>query len=590
MIHQDFTLRDCITLDFEFRPIGGREGNPTEVICMVAHEIRTGKYHRLFQEDLYKLKVPPFPVDETDIVVAYFASAEMACFKALGWPMPKNVLDLYAEFRNKTNGLPYLPGGRSLIGAMKFFGLDSIAVEHKEEMRTLALRGGPYSDHERIALLDYCQSDVDALLPLLSTMLPGVDLPRALLRGHYNIAVAAMETYGTPIDMKTYTDLCQLWGKIKGELILVVDTEYGVYQDGVFKSELFEKYLARKTIPWPRTATGKLKLDEDTFKEMSKAYPSLLPLRNLRDCLAKLRLSDLYVGADGRNRCLLSQFSSITGRNQPSTTKFIFGLSKWLRGLIQPRSGMAVAYIDWSQQEFGIAAALSQDANMLAAYLSGDPYLAFAKQSGAVPQSATKHSHPDVRDQYKQCVLATQYGMGAESLAERLGEPELRARQLLDMHKKVYRTFWAWSDNLYNATVAFNRVATLFGWQLHVQPDLNPRSLRNFPMQANAAEMLRIACILIHEKGINICAPVHDAILIESKEEDIESDIQIAQACMREASRILLNGFELSSEVEIFKHPQRFLNPSSEEFWNQVMTIKDRLLKTLSVNLTPTCQ
>ncbi len=109
-------------------------------------------------------------------------------------------------------------------------------------------------------------------------------------------------------------------------------------------------------------------------------------------------------------------------------------------------------------------------------------------------------------------------------------------------------------------------------------------------MQANAAEMLRIACILIHEKGINICAPVHDAILIESKEEDIESDIQIAQACMREASRILLNGFELSSEVEIFKHPQRFLNPSSEEFWNQVMTIKDRLLKTLSVNLTPTCQ
>lgn len=590
MIHQDFTLCDYITLDFEFRPIGGREGNPSEVICMVAHEIRTGKYHRLFQEDLYKLKAPPFPINETAIVVAYFASAEMACFKALGWPMPKNVLDLYAEFRNKTNGLPYLPGGRSLIGAMKFFGLDSIAIEHKEEMRALALRGGPYSHYERTALLEYCQSDVDALLPLLSAMLPEVDLPRALLRGYYNIAVAAMETYGTPIDMQTYTDLCHLWDKIKGELILEVDAEYEVYQDSVFKSGLFEKYLAKKSIPWPRTATGKLKLDEETFKEMSKAHPSLLPLRNLRDCLAKLRLNDLYVGTDGRNRCLISQFSSITGRNQPSTTKFIFGLSKWLRGLIQPRPGMAVAYIDWSQQEFGIAAALSQDANMLAAYLSGDPYLAFAKQSGAVPQNATKHSHPDARNQYKQCVLATQYGMGAESLADRLGEPELRARQLLDMHKKVYRTFWAWSDNLYNATVAFNRVATLYGWQLHVQPDLNPRSLRNFPMQANAAEMLRIACILLHEKGINICAPVHDAILIESKEEDIERDIQITQACMKEASRILLDGFELSSEVEIFRHPQRFLDASSEVFWNQVMTIKDRLLKPLSVNLTPTCQ
>ncbi|WP_114652601.1 hypothetical protein [Polynucleobacter necessarius] len=86
----------------------------------------------------------------------------------------------------------------------------------------------------------------------MSAMLPEVDLPRALLRGHYNIAVAAMETYGTPIDMQTYTDLCHLWDKIKGELILEVDTEYEVYQDSVFKSELFEKYLAKKSIPWPR--------------------------------------------------------------------------------------------------------------------------------------------------------------------------------------------------------------------------------------------------------------------------------------------------------------------------------------------------
>lgn len=169
---------------------------------------------------------------------------------------------------------------------------------------------------------------------------------------------------------------------------------------------------------------------------MSRAHPSLLPLRNLRDCLAKLRLNDLYVGSDGRNRCMLSQFSSITGRNQPSTTKFVFGLSKWLRGLIQPSPGMAIAYIDWSQQEFGIAAALSQDKNMLAAYLSGDPYLAFAKQAGAVPQNATKHSHPNERNQYKQCVLATQYGMGAESLAGRLGTSRITGKTALRYAQK----------------------------------------------------------------------------------------------------------------------------------------------------------
>ena len=584
MFIQDFTLRDCVTLDFEFRPLGGREGNPPEVICMVAHEIGTGKYHRLFQEDLYQLREPPFPSDGATVVVAYFASAEMACFKALGWPMPRNILDLYAEFRNKTNGLPYLPGGRSLLGAMKFFGLDSIAPEHKEEMRTLALRGGPYNYHERLALLEYCQSDVDALLPLLNAMLPEVDQPRALLRGQYNIAVAAMETFGTPIDVQTYIDLCNYWDKIKDGLILEVDSAYGVYQDGVFKSHLFEKYLARKNIQWPRTLTGKLKLEEGTFKDMAKANPDLLPLRNLRDCLAKLRLSDLYVGADGRNRCLLSQFSSITGRNQPSTTQFIFGLSKWLRGLIQPPPGMAIAYIDWSQQEFGIAAALSRDVNMLAAYLSGDPYLAFAKQAGAVPPNATKYTHPDERNQYKQCVLATQYGMGAESLADRLGTPELRAKQLLGMHKKVYRTFWAWSDNLYNATVTFNKIATLYGWQLHVQPDLNPRSLRNFPMQANAAEMLRLACILMHEKGINICAPVHDAFLIEAPENQIDEVVLVAKACMEEASSILLDGFRLASDSKVIRNPERFHEDSSQPFWDRVMGILERIKSSEKVN------
>jgi DNA polymerase I-like protein with 3'-5' exonuclease and polymerase domains len=84
----------------------------------------------------------------------------------------------------------------------------------------------------------------------------------------------------------------------------------------------------------------------------------------------------------------------------------------WLRGLILPEEGCGLAYIDWEQQEFGIAAALSGDANMLEAYDSGDPYLAFAKQAGAAPPNATKASHGTLREQFKACALAVQYGMG----------------------------------------------------------------------------------------------------------------------------------------------------------------------------------
>src|SRR5208283_6051431 len=83
----------------------------------------------------------------------------------------------------------------------------------------------------------------------------------------------------------------------------------------------------------------------------------------------------------------------------------------------------AVAYVDWSQQEFGIAAALSGDRAMMDAYRSGDPYLAFGKQAGRIPADGTKQTHAAERDLFKTCVLGVQYGMGAASLAGRIGKP-----------------------------------------------------------------------------------------------------------------------------------------------------------------------
>ena len=160
-------------------------------------------------------------------------------------------------------------------------------------------------------------------------------------------------------------------------------------------------------------------------------HPELAPLRELRVSLSLLRLSDLAIGPDGRNRCLLSAFQARTGRNQPSTSKFIFGPAVWLRSLIKPTPGHALAYIDWSQQEFGIAAALSGDTAMLAAYQSGDPYLTFAKQAGAARPTATKQTHQAIREHFKACALAVQYGMEEESLGQRIGQSPARARELL---------------------------------------------------------------------------------------------------------------------------------------------------------------
>lgn len=571
-----------VIVDFEYHPIDGREGNPIEVICGVFKNTTTGEVVRLWHDDLCRLTAPPFLETPNTILVAYYASAELNCFKVLGWARSMSVLDLYAEFRNHTNGLELIHG-RSLIGALQYFGIPATESAHKSEMRALALRGGPYTEQEKADLLEYCTADVQMTQKLLAAMLDAIDLPRALLRGQFCVPLAEMESHGSPVDYAMLRDLRDYWEPIKAELIRMTDADFQVFENGTFKEDRFARYLATHQIRWPHHESGRLKLDDDTFKDMARAYPQLKPLRALRDSLAKLRLSALEVGLDGRNRCMLSPFGAITSRNTPSSTRFIFGWPKWARGLIQPKPGRSIAYLDYSQQEFGVAAALSGDPNMLHAYQSGDPYLAFAIQSGAVPADATKHTHPIERAQYKQCVLAVQYGMGPDSLALRINQPVIRARQLLEQHRRIYRRFWAWSDAVFNGAVANNRLRTLYGWQLQLKPDLNPRSVRNFPMQATAAEMLRVACILIHERGVQLCAPVHDAILIEAPDDQIDKHVRITQDCMNRASEIVLNGFRVTGDIRILRYPERFLDDESRPFWDQVIDLVTRA-KALAQN------
>jgi hypothetical protein len=255
-------------------------------------------------------------------------------------------------------------------------------------LRKLILAGGPWAESDRAAIIDYCATDIDALERLLPAMLPRIDLPRALLRGRYMAAAAAMEWNGTPIDVPTLTLLRENWEHIQDALITEIDSAYGVFDGRTFKANRWAAYLARNNIPWPMLESGQLALDQATFRQMAAAHSVVAPMHELRHALSELRLNDLAVGKDWRNRTILSAFRSRTGRNQPSNTRFIFGPSVWLRSLIKPLPGYGIAYVDWAVQEFAISAIWSNDAAMLAAYQSGDPYLTFGKQIDAIPADA----------------------------------------------------------------------------------------------------------------------------------------------------------------------------------------------------------
>jgi hypothetical protein len=510
--------------DSEYLP---RPGDLVLPVCFVAKELRSGQVWRQWMGEFGS--EPPYPIDKNTLFVAFSIPAELSVSRANGWRDPARALDLFAERRLAVNGLPWREGAWTLLGAMVDHGLDPGPSAIKDAMRDRIIAGPPFTHNERAEILAYCERDVNGTAQLLERMLPRIlsrphGLVHALNRGSYGIAVAAMEATGAPVDTSTLDRFRFNWPAIKDQLVADGDREYGVFDGHEVDRRRFAEFVARHRIAWPRTEkTGALSLDKDTFKDMArgKHHRLLNPLKELLVTLGQLRLNDLQVGPDGRNRCSLKPFWSKTGRNQPSSSQYIFGNATWYRGLIQAPPGRAILYADWRCQEIGTLEALRAD----------DFYIAFGKRARVLPDHATKETHEAERTGLKTVALGVGYGMQERSLAVRLAKTCPEARELLRLHRRTFPRFWAWNDDVVHFAKLNGRLWTTYGWQLAVtEPQYEAggrqiggtkvRTLRNYLMQGNAAEMLRIACYRFVakgglDKGFLLCGPVHDALLVE---------------------------------------------------------------------------
>jgi DNA polymerase I len=573
---------DCrvFAVDFEFISNPGERPIP---VCVVAQEIQTGEVTSVWLEgeSAGDLKEPPYPTGKDALFISFYAPAEMTCHLVLGWDMSKNLVDLFAEHRILTNGLPSV--SNSLLAACEYWGVTSIpSTEHKEQMRNLIIAGGPFSDADKKSILEYCAEDVSLTADLYSKIQGQLDLPRALFRGAYQQVVAKMEHHGIPIDVATLRRLQHNWKPLQARMVKDVDADYGVYDGLTFKADLFEQYLVGRGIAWPRTDMGRLKLDDETFKSMVKTYPFLQGLKDLRYLMGAMKLNALPVGADGRNRTMLSPFRSITGRNQPSSSKYIFGPAVWLRSLIQPEPGMALIYADYKQQEFAIAGYLSGDPAMLQAYRTGDPYLSFAKLAGAAPPEATKETHRTVREQFKLCALAVQYGMGHESLALQINRPPAYAKELLQQHRRVFKDYWAWSDRVLTDALLSRVMTTSLGWKyrISINGGDSARTIRNWPSQSHGSDILRMACVLLEKNGITVVGPIHDAVLVECPADVADAVAKKTVEIMELAATYVLGeGRTVGVDTEILRYPDRYSDERGVETWNKITRLLDEVEK-----------
>lgn len=486
----------------------------------------------------------------------------------------------------------------SLVHALKnILGIEADA-QMKEDTRGLILeRKAVYSHEEQERILAYGGTDTQHLIPLARKMreLVGGRLAKALgsrftedaltqailWRGRAAANVAVYTMAGMPVDRSRWLNLaaskaaalrqaiqefqarwCNLWEWDPREQKFKAKTS--------LKNGMAERIAKEHGIKWQKTGSGDfsfstadgmpLQAYRDLIPEL-KDYCRLVELESGLKAHAsaeemaqeeeaglgkkkKRRFADFF-GSDNIVRPWYGPYGTQTGRNAPSATGFIPAQAGWLRGLINPPEGWEISEADFSSQESFIAAALSGDKKLMAAYTGGDPYLAFAISAGAAPAGATKKTHGDVRQLFKATVLGLQYGMGAAKLAVKLTADtgkkvsEDQARELIQMHREVYSQYYSWKDGVWARYRDGSKPMLLAdGWYLDTDCTSKMSAL-NFPVQGGGSAMMRHFIDILLDKGVRVVCPVHDSVIYMSEVGDTATHSVVAGAMIEASRRVL---------------------------------------------------
>lgn len=343
-------------------------------------------------------------------------------------------------------------------------------------------------------------------------------------RGRYILALDALRqrSSGLPVNVDWWSRVLRSKSLIKvviaqeiaaaypGSRFWRQDQETG---DIHFNECGFVEYIERQgwSIGWPRSGSGRLRLDRDTLDRQIKNIPGLALFRQARDAINGLQGLKLTWDKNGTVYPGSTPYHTKTGRNQPRVREgYIFALHPAFRVAgVRPAPGRALIALDWSKQEPAIAIGLSGDRNYRAAYQADDLYLECACRAGAVPNGATKYSHPVERQTYKSAMLAIGYGMGERSLAARIyadlnagrdteivseEEAANRAKRVLSWYNGEFAVLQAHLDRQYRHALDRGWCASPDGWLAFVSSEYYRRpQLINFPVQAAGATMLRRA-------------------------------------------------------------------------------------------------
>ncbi len=328
---------------------------------------------------------------------------------------------------------------------------------------------------------------------------------------------------------------------------------------------LFEKLK----LPYGKKTKTGYSTAADVLEKLAGDYPIVTKILEYRQ-LTKLKSTYAdglanYIGADGRIHSTFNQTITATGRissTEPNLQNIPIRmeLGRRIRKVFVPKEGCVFVDADYSQIELRVLAAISGDETLIGAYREAqDIHRITASQVFHIPFEEVTDLQ---RRNAKAVNFGIVYGISSFGLSQDLSITRKEAAQYIEKYFETYPGIKKFLDDTVENAKKAGYVTTMFGRRRPVpelkssnfmQRSFGERVAMNAPIQGTAADIIKIAMIRVNDRlkaehlGSRLILQIHDELLIETLEDEVEQVKQILQEEMQGAA-------QLSVKLEIDMH------------------------------------
>lgn len=331
--------------------------------------------------------------------------------------------------------------------------------------------------------------------------------------------LASMERNGVRVDVEALRQSSEHFtarmNEIEKEIYMLAGMEFNISSPKQVGEVLFDKLLLNEKAK--KTKSGQYSTSEEVLENLRSRHPvveKILEHRGLKKLLSTYidALPQLINPATGKIHTSFNQTVTATGRlssSNPNLQNIPIRDEdgKEIRKAFIPDDGCEFFSADYSQIELRIMAHLSEDKNMIDAFLSG--YDIHAATAAKVYKIDIHDVTREQRSKAKTANFGIIYGISVFGLAERMNVDRREAKELIDGYFETYPKVKEYMDKSIQVAREHGYVETIFHRKRYLA-DINSRNAIvrgyaernaiNAPIQGSAADIIKVAMIRIYER------------------------------------------------------------------------------------------